>query len=852
MEECEKNDGGYKIPLLEDIMQITKGKIFMNLEIKQDNKIEIWDKIQELIEKYEFYDQISISSFKHDYYEKVEAYNRDFNRSIVFGFLDWTISFLFNQGNNLYQKTNHQISLNAQYIKNNQSIIEYAHNKGMTVTIWFFSDIHLNNEPKNYYEIFDLGIDVIITDYPLRVANQLKDYYSDNLNLEGCNSMEKNVQMKKTCTSCDNGYELLRIEALERNVCKLKYELIPELYEKDKYGIYHEKNIFAIKMLLSPIEQNAICQKNGKTIFYFEWLFDLYGYDYSFSGSYSDPKLVTFIKKYILNKEKIKNSSGFALLTEEHIKRLNFDEIEVYIDNNLVDQKDFVCIDLYDTSYLTTYTVMGAHCYILYNGEEKTSYNVVFRLFDDNYLSFVKYNDKFLINENSWRKKQNINFYPSSNPDPICKNIKDPFQDIITCANKINNCMYCKDENSCKQCNSGFSLFNGQCTPLTDFENNFKYFTPDNGINYYSCSSIIEYCEECYYDFFSYNNFHCTKCSNEFNLDESYECDLKEHINPFTNSLSGKYIGSSCLNEKDQSKCHTHNIDISNFSCFKYNDIFNNKQYCLVYPDNDSIQKEYYKFYLGISKEELSINSNNFPHLYNKDELVIIPEKENYEKDETITFKKIQDIVTEEDKSIFNKSNTCYSHFFEGYSNFYLKGIFPNITNPNICYNVNKFSEHENILDCGYAKISFNYGQKKYNVQTCYFIPDDKISKNLLDYYRRSLIEEMWGKDGTWGKSIKSRNINNENIDINNLKGERKLQENDEISFEMTIQNKNGKVIKYDSKSYDMEIIENNKKSSDNKEEEEENPEPEIFKVNNFNRFNINMLIYMFIILNLI
>lgn len=78
------------------------------------------------------------------------------------------------------------------------------------------------------------------------------------------------------------------------------------------------------------------------------------------------------------------------------------------------------------------------------------------------------------------------------------------------------------------------------------------------------------------------------------------------------------------------------------------------------------------------------------------------------------------------------------------------------------------------------------------------------------------------------------------------------MQENDEISFEMTIQNKNGKVIKYDSKSYDMEIIENNKKSSDNKEEEEENPEPEIFKVNNFNRFNINMLIYMFIILNLI
>ena len=52
-----------------------------------------------------------------------------------------------------------------QEVKNNQSIIEYAHNKGMTVAIWFFSDIPLNNEPKNYYDIFDLGIDVIITDF---------------------------------------------------------------------------------------------------------------------------------------------------------------------------------------------------------------------------------------------------------------------------------------------------------------------------------------------------------------------------------------------------------------------------------------------------------------------------------------------------------------------------------------------------------------------------------------------------------------------------------------------------------------------------------------------------------------
>ena len=43
-------EGKYKIPLLKDIMDITKDKIFMNLEIKDDND-EIWEKIKELIEK---------------------------------------------------------------------------------------------------------------------------------------------------------------------------------------------------------------------------------------------------------------------------------------------------------------------------------------------------------------------------------------------------------------------------------------------------------------------------------------------------------------------------------------------------------------------------------------------------------------------------------------------------------------------------------------------------------------------------------------------------------------------------------------------------------------------------------
>ena len=57
------------------------------------------------------------------------------------------------------------------------------------------------------------------------------------------------------------------------------------------------------------------------------------------------------------------------------------------------------------------------------------------------------------------------------------------------------------------------------------------------------------------------------------------------------------------------------------------------------------------------------------------------------------------------------------------------------------------------------------------------------------------------GKDGTWGKSIKNnKDKNNKNVNKIkiNLLGDRKFQENDEIT-----------IIKFDSKSYNITVFEN-------------------------------------------
>ena len=546
LEKCKTREGGYKIPLLEDIMNITKGKIFMNLEIKDDN-IEIWDKIEELIEKYEYYDQISISSYKHNYYEHVQNYNIKNNRTIVFGFLYANIVNIYKQSN--YNYTNHQISMNALLIGKNPKILEAAHKNGMTVAVYFFT------EPNNryYYDLFEIGVDVIITDYPIRVANQLKEYYLDKIHLEGCETIDKNSKNISICTSCQNGYEKVYIKEQDRTLCKLKYEIDPDLYINNGFNVYYEKNLIEIKMLWSPIDNENICYKNNKTIFYFEWLFDLLGYDYYLSNTLV-PKLTRYKRRFVLNTQN-SYSDSYAKLTESHIKQLDFSNLEIYVEDNLIDKNDILCIDLFDTNYLGIYRVMGLHCYFVYNVEQEysyQSYQVEFKLFDDNYISFVSYDNKFLeYNDESHGKSSLSYFYHGT--DSFCKKMKDPFQERISCINNINDCMYCKNESVCIKCNDGFTLFNGECQPQINYENNLKYFSPDNGTNYYICSERINGCEECSYDDSSFNKFHCSKCSKGLTLNETYECldDIMnsnlENMEYESDELAGKYINFDIL-----------------------------------------------------------------------------------------------------------------------------------------------------------------------------------------------------------------------------------------------------------------------------------------------------------------
>ena len=58
------------MPKLEDIMILAKNKIFINLEIKDPRIDIVFPYITNLIEKYDYFNQISLSSFNHNYYKK--------------------------------------------------------------------------------------------------------------------------------------------------------------------------------------------------------------------------------------------------------------------------------------------------------------------------------------------------------------------------------------------------------------------------------------------------------------------------------------------------------------------------------------------------------------------------------------------------------------------------------------------------------------------------------------------------------------------------------------------------------------------------------------------------------------
>lgn len=162
-----------KMPKLSEAMKLAKNKILINLEIKDRRVDLVFPHIVKLIEEYDFFNQIILSSFHHEYYPKIEEYNKKNNKNIIFGFIYPKYSrYRFD-----YTKPGNILSI--YWADATKTILDTAHKNNMAVLAWF--DM-IDKETKEIYkQLIENGIDTICSNDPLLARKYLRYYKMKNI-----------------------------------------------------------------------------------------------------------------------------------------------------------------------------------------------------------------------------------------------------------------------------------------------------------------------------------------------------------------------------------------------------------------------------------------------------------------------------------------------------------------------------------------------------------------------------------------------------------------------------------------------------------------------------------------------
>lgn len=146
-----------KIPALEEVLELCKGKKKLNIEIKSgENMPDLEEKVVTLIEKYDFVRQCVVTSVYKESLNKVKELNEDivtgYILSSAYGryYLDEEIDFL---------------SMQSSIV--NERVIRLAHKYGKEVHVWTV------NSERETVRLSQLGVDNIITDKPDYVRQEL-------------------------------------------------------------------------------------------------------------------------------------------------------------------------------------------------------------------------------------------------------------------------------------------------------------------------------------------------------------------------------------------------------------------------------------------------------------------------------------------------------------------------------------------------------------------------------------------------------------------------------------------------------------------------------------------------------
>lgn len=137
-----------KIPTLGEVIELCKGKIMMNIELKPaDNKGELEQAVADLISEYNMESQCIVTSFN----QKSILTIKKMNPEIVTGYI-----YTFGYSNHIEYKAMDVLSINSRYLT--RDVVTGAHKKGIIVAAWTV------NDSREMRRMVAIGVDNIITD----------------------------------------------------------------------------------------------------------------------------------------------------------------------------------------------------------------------------------------------------------------------------------------------------------------------------------------------------------------------------------------------------------------------------------------------------------------------------------------------------------------------------------------------------------------------------------------------------------------------------------------------------------------------------------------------------------------
>ena len=259
---------------------------------------------------------------------------------------------------------------------------------------------------------------------------------------------------------------------------------------------------------------------------------------------------------------------------------------------------------------------------------------------------------------------------------------------------------------------------------------------------------------------------------------------------------------SECDEEKDVNACNSIEVEYDDFYCFKAKYWDEDNAQCFSWPKNKDYQKLYTRIVTGFMKE---LNSCFAPHAEDMGETteksfedfiknLYKPKKESYNLDELIEFEK--GTLTDEDKSKLLSKKTCFYYYYGKYYWDMEKKNYPNINDKNICFNSEQFDDFKDLIDCGHANINFSINGKDYSIHTCYLIPNN-MPEIFNEFYMSYIKSDIESEDG------------NSNFLFHLIAGnyDQRRRRLSDITYNIEVENKNGKKVKYSSDKDSFEVI---------------------------------------------